>query len=371
MNQPQYNKIIIVGKLPPPYFGPAIATEIILKSKLNSFYKLEHLDTRLNEDMQTMGKFSFGKIFKTLGIYSSYIKLLRQKDVALVLVPIAQETSGLLKDSVLISLGKIYKKKVIIQLRGSSLLSWYERKNWMIRSYFRSMFSKADGAIVLGESLRYIFEPFLPSEKIYVVPNGANINYPPRDSESNKINLLYFANLMSNKGVDLLLMAIKELPIEIRGKITCNVTGRWKNDEYRKFCTDIVLENNLPVIFESPKSGNEKLRQFINADVFVFPPRAPEGHPWVIVEAMAAGLPIITTDQGAIKESVLHSENGFIVPTNSYEEIKQRLIELIEDKKLRERMGLRSKVLYKEKFTEDQMVLNLKNVFDSVLRNKK
>jgi glycosyltransferase involved in cell wall biosynthesis len=368
VNESQSKRAIIVGKLPPPYFGPAIATEIILKSKLNDHYKLEHIDTRLNKDMQTMGKFSFGKILKTFVIYSNYIKLLRQKDVSLVLIPIAQETSGLLKDSILISLGKIYKKKVIIHLRGSSLLTWYKRKNRIVRSFFRSQFSKVDGAIVLGESLRYIFEPFLPKEKIYVVPNGANISFPTKNSESTKIKLLYFANLMSNKGVDILLSAIKELPTEITSKIVCNVTGRWKNEEYRKLCTDIVSENNLPVIFEAPKSGVEKFSQFINADIFIFPPRAPEGHPWVIVEAMAAGLPIITTDQGAIKECVLHCENGFIVTTNSHQEIKQRLIELIQDSKLRERMGSKSKSLYEQKFTEDQMVLNLKKVFDSVLQ---
>lgn len=363
-----HSKVIIVGKLPPPYYGPAIATEIILNSRLNEHYALLHLDTRLNEDMQTMGKFSFNKVIKTFKIYANYIRLLKNNNAEIVVIPIAQETSGLLKDSFLIILGKLYKKKIILHLRGSSLLSWYEKRNIILKLFFKSLFSNVDAAIVLGESLRYIFEPFLPSEKIFVVPNGANIFFPEKELLGPKIKLLYFANLMANKGVDLLLNAIKDLPSDIINQITCTITGRWKSDEYKNLCTAIVEENNLPVSFESPKSGKEKLQQFINADIFIFPPRAPEGHPWVIVEAMAAGLPIITTDQGAIKECVIDNTNGFIVPNDSPGAIKEKLVDLIINENLRIKMGNQSRLLYKQKFTEDNMVFNLKKVFDAITK---
>ncbi|MGE0568506.1 MAG: glycosyltransferase family 4 protein [Bacteroidia bacterium] len=367
MNKNALIKVIIVGKLPPPYFGPAIATEIILNSDLNKHYNLLHLDTRLNDDMQTMGKLSFNKIVKTFSIYSNYLKLLKQNNVKIVLIPIAQETFGLLKDSVLIILGRLYKKKIIIHLRGSSLLTWYQSRNFILQAYIKSKLSKADSAIVLGESLRYIFQPFLATDKIFVVPNGANISFPKKEPSSSKVNLLYFANLMANKGADLLLNALKDLPKEITMQVSCTVTGRWKNEEFRRLCFDIVNHNNLPVLFESPKSGVDKFKQFINADIFIFPPRAPEGHPWVIVEAMAAGLPIITTDQGAIKECVIHGENGFIVETNSHEGIKQKIIELVTNPEIRKKMANQSRLLYEERYTEDKMIENLKSVFDITL----
>ena len=50
-------KILILGKLPPPYYGPAIGNEIILNSKLNNQFELYHLDTRLNSKIKNIGKY--------------------------------------------------------------------------------------------------------------------------------------------------------------------------------------------------------------------------------------------------------------------------------------------------------------------------
>jgi glycosyltransferase involved in cell wall biosynthesis len=106
-----------------------------------------------------------------------------------------------------------------------------------------------------------------------------------------------------------------------------------------------------------------------NADIFVFPPRAPEGHPWVIVEAMAAGLPIISTDRGAIVESVKHEENGFIVPLGDPQAIAKHIQELINFPEKRQRMGQNSRKHYLTNFTEAAMVENLTHIFQNVMKN--
>ena len=92
-----------------------------------------------------------------------------------------------------------------------------------------------------------------------------------------------------------------------------------------------------------------------------------EGHPWVIVEALAAGLPIISTDWGAITESVIDGDNGFIVSSKNPNSISQKIEELIKNEKLRNEMGKKSRFLYECKFTQKKLVANLKHVFDSVL----
>jgi glycosyltransferase involved in cell wall biosynthesis len=137
-------------------------------------------------------------------------------------------------------------------------------------------------------------------------------------------------------------------------------------EKLRKF----VFINNLPVKFYSPANKDIKFRYFLNSDIFIFPPREPEGHPWVIIEAMAAGLPIISTDQGAITESVIDGINGFIVEKQNPKQIAEKLKLLIENKELRERMGKESRRLYEENFTEEKMVARLKNVFNTVLGEK-
>jgi glycosyltransferase involved in cell wall biosynthesis len=93
----------------------------------------------------------------------------------------------------------------------------------------------------------------------------------------------------------------------------------------------------------------------------------PEGHPWVLVEAMAAGLPIISTDQGAITESVIDGVNGFIVDSNNPLQIAEKLEYLMDHPEIREKMGKESRRLYEENFTEEKMIEKLKDVFNTVL----
>ena len=95
----------------------------------------------------------------------------------------------------------------------------------------------------------------------------------------------------------------------------------------------------------------------MEADVFVFPTYYPfEGHPWVIVEAMAAALPIITTNQGCIKETVIDGKNGFIIPKKDPDAIAEKIICFITHPELRETMGNMSRKLYEENFTEKHFV---------------
>ncbi|PLW98391.1 MAG: hypothetical protein C0591_04515, partial [Marinilabiliales bacterium] len=119
-----------------------------------------------------------------------------------------------------------------------------------------------------------------------------------------------------------------------------------------------------------PLYGDEKLQQFSQADVFVFPPRAPEGHPLVLVEAMAAGLPIIATDQGAITESVIDRKNGFIVESGQPKQIANKMLWFMENAIERMEMGKQSRSFYESNFTEKNMIDNFKNCFQKLLSEK-
>jgi len=80
-----------------------------------------------------------------------------------------------------------------------------------------------------------------------------------------------------------------------------------------KFFKFLEKYSETSVHVVGPVVGTQKFELLSSSDIFVFPTYyPPEGHPWVIVEALAAGLPIISTDQGAITESVFHGvrKNG-------------------------------------------------------------
>lgn len=359
--------VVILGKIPPPYMGPSLATQIILRSSLNEQFRLVHVDTRAVQSLAAMGKFSFGKISRNLAIYGRLWKTLRNERPDLVLIPISQSTIGFLKDAVFILIALVLRRRILIHLRGSNFLNWMNASSALTRAFVKGLLRQTNGVIVLGNNLRYLFDGIYPPEKIYVVPNGADYNLQYRAKSGQPVRLLYLANLQASKGIEDLLAAVKILKEQGQGGFILDVVGGWRSEDTKQACESLVRQHELPVHFHPADAAEKKFRFFSDADVFIFTPRAPEGHPWVMVEAMAAGLPIISTDRGAIVESVHDGENGFIVPVMDPAAIAGHLKSLINDPALRDRMGRLSRHLYETEFTEKRMVERLATTFRVVI----
>ena len=360
-------RILILGKLPPPYMGPSVATKILLESPLRIRFTLFHVDTKAIRSLSELGKWSMQKVLKNCSIYLKTFRTCLLMRPSLVLLPISQSTIGFLKDSVFILISKITFRKIILQLRGSDFKRWYEARSSLMKFYIRFILKRTNGVIVLGNNLRYIFSDFFPEEKIFVCPNGGNFEVPKTDRRTGQVNILYLANLNAAKGIEDVLQAIKILCAKGIKNFNVDVAGDWLSPELQQSCIELVEKYSLPVSFHPTAAGEAKRKLFGSADIFVFTPREPEGHPWVIVEAMAAALPVLATDRGAIVESVVDGENGFIVPLRSPEHIAVKLELLVNDEALRKKMSAASFRFYKEKFTEEKMVDNLERIFKTVI----
>lgn len=362
-------KVILLGKLPPPYMGPAIATRILLGSALCKNFDIVFLNTKANDSITTLGKWSLGKIFRNISLYFKLAGLILKNKPDLVLIPISQTNSGFLKDSVYILVARLFGKKILLQLRGSDFKNWSGSTSPVIRRYIKFILKRTKGMIVLGHKLKYLFEDYYPSEKIFVVPNGADYDIPKRENTSAEIKILYLSNLLSSKGIEDVFDAVNILYRENKG-FSIDFIGEWLHEETKKYCLSLAEKNKLPVRIHSSEASKDKFRFLSEADIFVFPPRSPEGHPWAIIEALAAGLPIISTDRGAITESVLDGINGFIVEAGQPAVIAKKLQTLLADKNLRENMGKESRNLYLKNFTEEKMVNRLTEAFNTVIESK-
>jgi glycosyltransferase involved in cell wall biosynthesis len=359
-------KVILLGKLPPPYMGPSIATEIILKSSLKDHFELIHLDTKINYEINAFGKWSFGKIFRNTSIYFKMISLARKTKPDIVLIPISQTTTGFFKDSLFILIAKFFGRKIVLQLRGSNFKIWISNSSSLNKWYVRYILKKTQGIIVLGHNLKYLFTDYYPNDKIFVVPNGGDYTFPER-VETGELKILYLSNLLASKGIEDVFRAIEIVSKKVDVKFSVDVIGSWYNVEEEERCLSIKESNHLPINVHLSKGLNEKFQYLANADIFVFPPKEPEGHPWCIVEAMAVGLPIISTDMGAIVESVIDGENGFIIEPKHPEQIAEKLELLMKNETLRKKMGAAGRELYLTNFTEAKMVEKLTATFNNII----
>lgn len=369
-------RVLILGKLPPPVMGPALATEIILGSSLRERYDLHHFDTRINESVADMGRLKPQKIQIIRRKYRAFKTMLASVKPQLVLIPVGQTTAGYFKDIPFIRMAEKSGAKVLIQLRGSAWRSWFNGLGALRRMVVMQSLGRVSGAIVLGDNLRYIFEELIDHDKIFTVPNGADYTFPPPaeasagENEKTGLRVTYLANYLPGKGILELLLALEliaqknDLPA-----FEFNGYGNWDNPAYRAQCEAIA--GRLPHVTLHPAvTGADKWQVLANSDIFVFAPTMPEGHPWSIVEAMAAALPIITTDRGAISQSVINHENGYLLDDPHPEMIAGKLTALIKDSALREEMGTKSRAMYEADFTAAAMVRNLGAVFNKILERQ-
>lgn len=351
--------------------GPTLATEIILDSGLSETFELLHLDTSHHDTLATLGAISQRNVFSALKHAAQLVATVARERPDIVYIPISQTTIGYLKDSLFILLSKALGRKVVCHLRGGHFRQWFDSANAAVRCYVRMVHSLVDGQIVLGECLRPLFDGLVPADAIFVVPNGRDFDFAPPAEAARPdatIRVLYLGNLFETKGVLDVARAIPQVreagcQVEFVFAGSCNYPHV---AEALEACQRDHGEN----VVKLPGSvvGPAKLDLLLGSDILVFPTYFPfEGHPWVIVEAMAAGLPIVSTDHAAIRESVEDGVNGYLVEKQAPGDIADKVITLCRDRDLRDRMGKASRELYEAKFTEAKMVDHMTTALTSAL----
>ena len=364
-------KIAIIGPLPPPWMGPSFATEMILNSALKDKFQIIHLDTSDRRPLANIGKLDFRNITLALFHVFKLFSVLLLDPCPLVYLPISQSPVGFLRDAFFVIGAKITNAKVAVHLRGSNFRNMYEHANGFIKMIVRFVFNLVDAVIVLCPSVAPIFSGLVGPEKIKIVPNGLGVS---QDS-SNRCKpapgtILYLSGLMRPKGFFDVIQSVPLVRDRIGAAVTFTFAGEWRSRTDQRQTMMFIEDHSIAsaIHFSGVIESQERKREvFANADIFVFPPSEPEGQPWVLIEAMAAGLPIITTDQGCIREMVIDGENGFIVEKQHPEQIAEKIIILLTNRTLRRTMGRRSRERFLKYYTEDKCIGSLTRVFEELL----
>ena len=172
----------------------------------------------------------------------------------------------------------------------------------------------------------------LDPARVSVLPPGIDLNAwqarPETSSNGKRVRLLFVGGQFQRKGGDLLLNVFRN-GLSDRCDLDI-VTG-----------PDMTGAEDLPnvTIHRGLKPNTDALRAvYRDADIFVLPTRG-DCMPWVVLEAAAAGLPVVTTRLGAIPEMVQDGVTGFVIEPGDEAALKDRLLRLVNDPDLRHRMG--------------------------------
>jgi glycosyltransferase involved in cell wall biosynthesis len=114
--------------------------------------------------------------------------------------------------------------------------------------------------------------------------------------------------------------------------------------------------------------GEDLLSVFRSLDLFVIPSVEGDTIPQVLMQALAMGLPVVSTTVGSIPDVILDGETGFIVPPRDSLALADRIERLLDNASLRADFGVRGRALIERSYSLDRMLDELEHVYARVLR---
>lgn len=159
-----------------------------------------------------------------------------------------------------------------------------------------------------------------------------------------------------------LLRAWSELVHEVPDVVLALVGSGQLESELRTLADALSLGTSVRFVAPRP----DLAPAYDDADVFVLSSRW-EGLPYVVLEAMAAGLPVASTDVDGIPEAVVSGTTGILVPPGDAGSLAEALRALLADPDLRTRMGEAGRARVAERFSLDAMVDGVTSVYESVI----
>ena len=197
-------------------------------------------------------------------------------------------------------------------------------------------------------------------QKPTVVVNGSGVNVqdfavldlPKNEHGQAKASFLLIARLLGDKGVREYAEAARIIKAK-HPKVEFHLVG-WI-DENPAAIAQAELDTWVAEKVVNYWGKLSDVRPAIAASSVYVLPSYREGTPRTVLEAMAMGRAIITTDAPGCRETVIHGQNGYLVPVKSVEELVQAMQTFINDPQLMVRMGQRSREIALEKYDVHQV----------------
>jgi glycosyltransferase involved in cell wall biosynthesis len=224
---------------------------------------------------------------------------------------------------------------------------------------------------VSDDEARHIESLGIDAEKVQVVPNGIEPpDFPRRDEIRSRLGISptevvvgFVGRLSAQKAPDGLLDAFAAAAGERpQARLVMVGSGPLHGEMTRRIAA-LGLASRVTLL------GDVVATTYMPAfDVFCLSSRY-EGMPYVYLEALSAGLPIVSTRVGGATMCVEHDRNGLLVPPDNAAALAAALASVIDDRILRRRFAAASRQMA-ERFTADRMIDRTLAVYSSILAPK-
>ena len=246
--------------------------------------------------------------------------------------------------------------------------------NWISSRFF------CDKVMAVSETVKREFiEQWTPENKIAVAHNGIDLDHNQPEKSAKEVRKEFdlttrqriigqVGRLCRTKGQHILIRAAAVVIKRFRDTVFIIVgEDLEEKGKYREKLENLTEELGIKdhIIFTGYRSDIVDLMNVF--DIFALPSRA-EGLPVVILEAMAAKKPVITTPVGGSSEAVIDGKTGTIVPPENPNSLAEAIIYHLENPGVSREMGQRGYERVKRHFTRKRMVKQTFQIYEEVLR---
>lgn len=257
-------------------------------------------------------------------------------------------------------LAKLLGRKVIWHIHGEEQLHLLLGKVSVATS---------DKIIVVSKALMNRYQELYPKKpgKFTTVHNGIELPMLKKKKDNERFTISMVGTIIVGKRQDLAITACAKLK-QAGFNVQLNIIGEkppWHSNEYMDSLQGKIQEFNLSDTVSFLGWLENPFEKVSQSNVVILPSDT-EGLPLSIIEAMAMGIPSISTNVGGISELIVHEETGFIINPDDLDDLVSKLKILLTQPLLCKTMGHQARKRYEAYFTKESFIKGVAGVINTI-----
>jgi glycosyltransferase involved in cell wall biosynthesis len=265
---------------------------------------------------------------------------------------------------------------IVAKIKNIPLI-WHVRVSNKDR-YDRILVKLSSKIILVADALQSRFKIKSSNKKFVTIYNGVDLKEFRKHKRENFVRQKYnidnsdilisvTARIERSKGQNYLIEACGRLKDRIKN-FSILLAGEIADNSYMNKCNQMAIKFGIRnrVIFAGPIYNINKVLN--ETDIFVLPSLS-EAFSRSIIEAMAAGIPVIATDVGGNVEAVQNNVTGLIIPPKNINALAEKIYLLTKNSNLRSTMGSKGRNRVEKYFGIDESVNKTESVYQEILNN--
>ena len=344
--------------------GVSTHANLLLHSPLASEFELLHF--QVGSEGRREGRVR--KAIRLAGSPFALANFLRRHRPAILHLNSSMDHKAYWRDALYRRVAHLLGIKVVMQIHGGPMPAAFLPLRRLAGVLRRSL-EASDAIAVLSSEEQAAYAAFCPTARVLCIPNAIDpaglLGAIVESDRLRPLRLVYIGRLLREKGLFEVLGAIARLQAAGR-RVVCDIAGSGPALAELE-ATALRLGVRAAVTFHGPLFGAAKAALWRQADLLAFPTYHPEGLPYSLLEAMAAGTPAITCAVAAIPDVMEHGVHGLFVPPRDAHALAAAIAACDHDRTMLYRMALAGRARIEQAYTVARLSRDFSRLYHQLL----